>query len=75
LQNIPLIVKMHVKSSKNDVALKNLNSLCDVEFILGLPCILLMLECVHTLIKIAQNKDVFMCDFVESIKLAQHELY
>ncbi len=25
--------------------------------------------------KIAQNKDVFMCNFVESIKLAQLELY
>jgi hypothetical protein len=66
---------MHVKSSKSDAALKNLNSLCDVELILGLPCILLMLECVHALIKIAQNKDVFMCDFVEFVKLAQHELY
>jgi len=49
----PLIVKMHVESSKSDVALKNLNSLCDVELIFGLPCILLMLECVHALIKIA----------------------
>ncbi len=34
-----------------------------------------MLECVHTLIKIAQNKDVFMCDFVEFVKLAQQKLY
>jgi hypothetical protein len=41
----PLIVKMHVKSSKSDATLKNLNSLCDVELILGLPCILPMLEC------------------------------
>jgi hypothetical protein len=29
-------------------------------------------ECVHALIKIAQNKDnVFMCDFLEFVKLAQ----
>jgi len=66
---------MHVESSKSDVTLKNLNSLCDVELILGLPCILPMLECVHALIKIAQNKNVFMCNFVEFVKLTQHELY
>ncbi len=33
---------MHVESSKSDVALKNLNSLCDVELILKLPYILQM---------------------------------
>jgi hypothetical protein len=67
---------MHVESYKSDATLKNLNSLCDVELILlGLPCILLMFGCVHALMKIAQNKDVFMCNFVESIKLAQLELY
>jgi hypothetical protein len=26
-------------------------------------------------IKIAQGKNVFMCDFVENIKLTQHEFY
>jgi hypothetical protein len=70
-----LIVKMYTKNSRSNVALKNLNFLFDVELILGLPCILLMLECVHALMKIAQNKDVFMCNFVEFIKLAQQELY
>jgi hypothetical protein len=49
------ITKMHTKSLKSEVDLKNLNALCNVEFILGLPCILPLLECVHTLIKVAQN--------------------
>jgi hypothetical protein len=40
----PLIVKMHLESSKNKVVLKNLNTLCDIKFILELPCILPMLE-------------------------------
>jgi hypothetical protein len=44
----PLIVKMHVKSSKNKVVLINM----------------------HALIKITQNQDIFVCDFVKSIKLA-----
>jgi hypothetical protein len=34
-----------------------------------------LLGCVHTLIKIAQAQDVFVCDFVDVVNLAQHELY
>jgi hypothetical protein len=52
-----LIVKMHVEYAKNEVALKNLNSLCHVEFILKL---LLLVECVHVLIKFAHDRDVFV---------------
>jgi hypothetical protein len=46
-----LIVKRHAKFAKNEVVLKNLNSLCNVELILGLPYILPSLKCVHMLIK------------------------
>lgn len=70
-----LITKMHTKSLKSEVDLKNLNALCNVEFILGFPCILPLLECVHTLIKVTQNINAFVCDFVESIKLTQQEFY
>jgi hypothetical protein len=49
----PLIMKMNTKGVKSDQALKNLNAMCDVELILGLPCVLPLLECLHTLIKIA----------------------
>jgi hypothetical protein len=70
-----LIVKLNSKSSKNDQALKNLNAMCDVELILGLTCILPLLQCVHMFIKIVQAKDVFVCDFAESIKQMQQELY
>jgi hypothetical protein len=70
-----LIVKMYAENSRSNAILKNLNFLCDVEFIIGILCIFSMLECVHALIKIAKSKDVFMCDFVEFVKLAQHELY
>jgi len=35
-----LIVRRHAEFAINEVVLKNLNSLCNVEFILGLPCIL-----------------------------------
>jgi hypothetical protein len=49
----PLIVKMNAESVRNDQALKNLNAMCDVELILGLPCVQPLLKCLHTLIKIA----------------------
>jgi hypothetical protein len=52
-KKIPLIVKMNVKSVRSDQALKNLNAMCDVELILGLPYVLPLLDCLHTLIKIA----------------------
>lgn len=55
----PFIVKMHIKSSKNEVTLKNLNALSNIKFILGLPCILFTFECVRALIKIAQHWNVF----------------
>jgi hypothetical protein len=34
-----------------------------------------LLECVHKLIKVMQGRDVFVCDLVEVVKLAQLELY
>jgi hypothetical protein len=71
----PLIVKMHVIVAKNEVALKNLNSLCDVKLILGLPCILLLLECLHMLIKFAQGRKMIVHDFVKVVKLTQQELF
>jgi hypothetical protein len=71
----PFIMKMHVESPKNDTSKKNLNVLCDVELILGLPCLLPLFECVHKLIKIVQGWDVFICNIVEAVKLGQLELY
>jgi hypothetical protein len=71
----PLIVKIHLKSTKSEIVLKNLNALCDVEFILGLPCILPFFKCVHTFIKFAQGKGVFVYNFVNTIKLAQQKLF
>jgi hypothetical protein len=66
---------MHVESAKFDVVGKRLNYVFDVEVILGLPCSLLMLEFVHALIKVAQGKYVFVCDFVEVVKMAKQKLY
>jgi hypothetical protein len=50
-----LIVKMHTYAPKCELAQKNLDLMCDLELVFGLPCILPMLEVVHTLIKYAQR--------------------
>jgi hypothetical protein len=34
--------------------------LCDVEIVMGLTCVLLMLEVVQSLSKFVQNKDTFI---------------
>jgi hypothetical protein len=59
----------------SDHALRNLNAMCEVELILVLHDIVPLLECVHMFIKITQGKNIFVCDYVENIKLAQHEFY
>lgn len=71
----PLIMKMHYDNAKNEVALKSLNMLCNIEFILGIPCIFPLFEIMHMLIKIAQGKNVFVYDFMDFKKLVQQKLY
>jgi hypothetical protein len=51
--------------------MKNLNALCDIDFIFGFPYILPLLEIMNTLIKIAQSTNAFVYDFVNVVKLAQ----
>jgi hypothetical protein len=53
----------------------NLVNLCDVGTILGLPCVLPMLESINALMKFVQTKDVFVCDYIAAIKIYQTNLY
>ncbi len=50
-----LVVKMHMDVPKNKLVAKNLDLMCDLELVFGLPCILPMLEVVHKLIKYTQR--------------------
>ncbi len=49
--------------------------LCDVEIVMGLTCMLLMLEVVQSLNKLIQNKDTFIFYFVIAIKSCQVDIY
>jgi hypothetical protein len=43
--------------------------LCEIELLLGLACILPMLEALNYLIKFSQQTSCFVCDMVATVKL------
>jgi hypothetical protein len=55
-----LVVKMSDDVVNNAAANTNYELLCHVETIMGLMCVLHMLEAVQSLRKLAQNKDTFI---------------
>ncbi len=63
------MAKMHANASGSNTITKNMNLLFDLELILGLHAILLLLDFVHTFIKLAQSHDVFVCDFIDMVKV------
>ena len=55
-------------------AAENFDCLADIELLLSLACFIPMLNAVHCLIKLSQARDIFICDFLQAIKLCQNEL-
>jgi hypothetical protein len=70
-----LLVKMALDNPTNQQVKLNHENLCDLQVLLGLVCILPMLESVHALIKIAQMRDLYVCDLVATIKVNQDDIY
>ena len=46
----------------------------DIEVLLSLSCFIPLLNAVHSLIKLTQSRDVFICDFLQAITICQNEL-
>ncbi|CAM6083703.1 unnamed protein product [Calypogeia fissa] len=72
-----LIVKMSSDLSDRDypaLAWKNLLLLCDIQTFLLLACLIPLLNTANDLVKMAQSKDVYVCDMVSTVKFAQFEL-
>jgi hypothetical protein len=42
---------------------------------LGMCCIIPLLESIDSLIQFAQQQDIFICDMVAAIKIYQNKLY
>jgi hypothetical protein len=56
----------------------NVVNLCNVGTILRLPCVLPMLESINALMKFAQARDIFICDYndyIVAVKICQVDLY
>jgi hypothetical protein len=58
-----------------DLDKKNLALLCNFETLLSLTVMIPLLECVNRLIKFAQQRHVYVCDYVTAVKVCQAELY
>jgi hypothetical protein len=53
----------------------NLDLFCDLHMLMGMFCLLPLLESVNAIIKFAQRRDIFICDFVAIVKIYQTNLY
>ena len=75
-----LLVKMGVDMEAfaghkgNATPTENFEMLADVEVLLSLACFIPMVNAVHCLIKLSQARDIFICDFMQAIKICQDEL-
>jgi len=73
-----LLVKMGLDASSGQkttgIVVGNFSFFLDIEVIFSLALLILMLNVVHSLIKLIQARDIFVCDFMQSIKIYQVEL-
>jgi hypothetical protein len=64
---MPLLAKMTEDSPS--IMSARVNFELHVNLLIFFSCLLPMLEIVHALIKFAQKRDVFICDYVAPIKI------
>ena len=55
-------------------AKENFDLLADVEVLLLLACFIPLLDAINHLMKLLQEKDIFICDFIQAMKICQGEL-
>jgi len=63
------------QTAAKESARENYGLLCDIGTLLGLPCIMPLLESVNNLMKFAQSDDTFVSDSVAAVKICQGELF
>jgi hypothetical protein len=67
-----LVLKMHQDSTTISQVAHNLYLMCDLEVILGLSCLMPMLEGLNEFIKFSQSRQCFVCDFFFMWNYAKH---
>jgi hypothetical protein len=71
---MPLVAKMAKDIPSLMDARVNFELICNVNLLISLSCLLHMLETIHALIKFSQKKNVFVCDYVQSLKFAKDNI-
>ncbi len=66
---MPLLAKMAENGPSLLTAKVNYELLCDVNLLIFFACLLPMLETIHGLMKYAQKWNIFVCDYVTTIKI------
>ena len=54
---------------KGSAAAKNFDILCDIQVLLSMVCLVPLLEVVYLLIQFAQDRNIFIGDFVATVKV------
>jgi len=70
-----LLMKITLDAPTISFTKSNLCLLINVEMLLGLNVVMPLLEVMHSLIKFAQLQDMFMCDFITTVKICEGEVY
>ncbi len=70
-----LLMKMALDALIVPFAKSNLFLLTNVGTLLGLNTMMLMLQVIHSLIKFAQLKNIFVCDFIVVVKICEKDVY
>jgi hypothetical protein len=68
-------MKMALNATIIHSAQSYLSLLINVEILLGLNAMMPLLEAVRFLIKFAQLRDVFVCDFIIAMKIYERDVY
>jgi hypothetical protein len=70
-----LLMKMTLDMPTIASTKSNLCLLIDVEMLLRLNVVMPLSEAMHSLIKFAQLQDVFVCDFIATVKICNGDVY
>jgi hypothetical protein len=70
-----LVVKMGLDMNTCSAAKDNFDMLVDLEVMLAFHCLVPMLEMVNKVIKWAQDRDIYVVDFIEGVKHCTSLLY
>ncbi len=72
---MPLVAKMVKDGPFIRITKMDFELFCDVNLLISLSCLLPMLQTIYVLIKFTHKKDVFVCDYVATIKIYLGQMY